>query len=76
IWVNSRTLLKAGIYGDTPDPKGGEIVRDESGEPTGILKDTAAQPVYKIMKGPTDSRAMILLKRAEMHAHSLGITGI
>ncbi|HDS01203.1 MAG TPA: amidohydrolase, partial [candidate division Zixibacteria bacterium] len=76
IWVNSRALLKAGIRADTPDPRGGEIVRDESGEPTGILKDTAAQQVYRIMKPPTDVRGSLLLKTAEMHAHSLGITGV
>jgi len=29
------------INKNTPDPKGGQIVRDEAGEPTGILRDTA-----------------------------------
>ncbi|MBD3216967.1 MAG: amidohydrolase family protein, partial [candidate division Zixibacteria bacterium] len=76
IWVNSKALKMAGITADTPDPKGGEIVRDPSGEPTGILKDTAAQPVYKRMKSPTGKRAMELLKNAVDHAHALGITGV
>ncbi|MEW6525447.1 MAG: amidohydrolase [Spirochaetota bacterium] len=40
-WVNSRMLEEMGIDKNTPDPKGGQIVRDEKGEPTGILRDTA-----------------------------------
>ncbi|PKL39090.1 MAG: hypothetical protein CVV44_09495 [Spirochaetae bacterium HGW-Spirochaetae-1] len=40
-WVNSRQLEEMDINGNTPDPKGGQIVRDEKGKPTGILRDTA-----------------------------------
>lgn len=41
-WVNSRALEVLGINAETPDPAGGEIVRDERGEPTGILREAAA----------------------------------
>ncbi len=40
-WVNSRMLEAMGIDADTPDPEGGQIVRDDDGEPTGILRDRA-----------------------------------
>jgi len=40
-WANSAMLRKMKISRDTPDPKGGQIVRDQSGEPTGVLRDTA-----------------------------------
>ncbi len=40
-WVNSRMLEQMGIDRDTPDPPGGQIVRDSRGEPTGILRDKA-----------------------------------
>jgi len=40
-WVNSRMLEKMDIDKDTEDPEGGQIVKDENGGPTGILRDTA-----------------------------------
>jgi len=40
--VNSFILRKSGITKDTPNPFGGEIQKDPiTGEPTGILKETA-----------------------------------
>lgn len=41
-WVNSAALAELGITRDTPDPLGGEIGRDPSGEPNGMLYETAA----------------------------------
>ncbi|HOO99408.1 MAG TPA: amidohydrolase [Bacteroidales bacterium] len=42
VLVNSYVLKMSGITKDTPDPFGGEIQRDPvTGEPTGILKETA-----------------------------------
>ncbi len=40
-WVNSAALKVAGITASTPDPQGGQIVRDASGQATGVLVDTA-----------------------------------
>lgn len=42
VWVNSMVLELSAITKDTPDPPGGTIVRyPDTGEPTGILKETA-----------------------------------
>lgn len=40
-WANSKALQLAGITKETQAPAGGEIIRDKSGEPTGILVDNA-----------------------------------
>lgn len=46
--VNSLALRLAGITRDTPDPAGGHIVRDERGEPTGRLQESAQRLVSGI----------------------------
>ena len=55
--VNSRALAVAGIDKTTPNPSGGEIVRDGDGNPTGLLKDSAQQLVRSKIPGPTDVEA-------------------
>ena len=52
--VNSMALKLAGIDRNTPNPEGGEIERDSSGEPTGVLKESARNLVTKWL--PEDSR--------------------
>jgi len=42
-FVNAAALEEAGIDPRTPDPEGGEIVRDGEGRPTGMLRETAAE---------------------------------
>ena len=43
--ANSLGLTRAGITGDTPDPEGGEIVRDPDGRATGLLLEHATDLV-------------------------------
>ncbi|HEY3164683.1 MAG TPA: amidohydrolase [Candidatus Limnocylindrales bacterium] len=45
LWVSPRSLRIAGIDAARADPEGGIIRRDEAGEPTGILHETAARIV-------------------------------
>jgi predicted amidohydrolase YtcJ len=40
-FVNARAMKLAGIGRSTPNPAGGEIVRDAHGEPTGLLRESA-----------------------------------
>ncbi|HEX5353208.1 MAG TPA: amidohydrolase [Rhodanobacteraceae bacterium] len=46
LYANALALKLAGITDHTPDPVGGTIVRDAQGHAIGMLKDTAAAPVY------------------------------
>lgn len=43
IWVNSNAIENAEVTKDTPDPPGGIIDRDETGEPNGIFHEFSAQ---------------------------------
>jgi len=48
IAVNSFALQRAGITRETPEPRGGTIVRDpKTGEPTGVLKEEPAMNLVK-----------------------------
>ncbi len=43
--ANSLILKTFNIHRDTPDPHGGRIDRDETGEPTGLLYEQAQYPI-------------------------------
>ena len=75
ITVNSKALELAGITRDTPNPDGGVIVRDDKGEATGVLLETAAYLVRKILPPPPANMAD-LLKIAMRDLNSYGIVGV
>ena len=75
-WVNSSALAAAGIGRDTPDPYGGVIVRDSSGEPTGLLLERAVDLVRPLVPQPPPDRLSQAILEAQAEAHRLGITGI
>ena len=74
--ANSLALRLAGVTRDTRDPEGGTIVRDASGEPTGILKDNASGIVFRVV--PEASREMNLraARAALKEAARVGVTTI
>ncbi|MBI2846135.1 MAG: amidohydrolase, partial [Chloroflexi bacterium] len=76
LWANSLALRAAGINRNTLDPSGGEIKRDEFGEPTGILKEKATDILHMIIPRPTSGVREGALRQAIKVAQSLGITGI
>ncbi len=47
MWLNSRALSIFGINRKTTDPPGGKVLRDERGDPTGILRDAATRPIHR-----------------------------
>ncbi len=76
LWVNSLALSTAGVGLHSPDPDGGEIVRDSSGWPSGLLKENATEAVHKAIPEPTASEIDEALMRMMDHALRLGVTGI
>jgi predicted amidohydrolase YtcJ len=76
IWVNSAALKIAGITRATPDPTGGQILRDASGNPTGVLIDTARNLVERHLPPATDADIKRALSAALAELASFGLTGV
>lgn len=72
--ANSKALAAAGITRDTPDPVGGKIHRDATGEPTGVLESTAIQIVEKIVPPPTFEQGVAQNIAAQRVYNRSGIT--
>ena len=76
-WANSKALELAGITVQTPNPSGGVIDHDpDTGEPSGILKETAMDLVADLLKDPTHEEAANALKVATHRAQRQGLVGV
>jgi predicted amidohydrolase YtcJ len=75
-WVNSSALREAGITRDTPDPTGGIVVKDASGEPTGLLIDTAQRLVQRAEPMPSEARFDEAVRSAIAECLATGLTGV
>jgi predicted amidohydrolase YtcJ len=73
-WANSKALQMVGIVKGTPDPKGGIIERDAAGEPTGVLREAAADQAATHVPKHTEAEAQAALEWAVRKMLSFGIT--
>ena len=73
-WVNSVAMDLAGITRETPDPEGGEIVRDTRGEATGVLVDNAMDLVLAVTPAASDGQTQAYEMLAMKNLASLGLT--
>ena len=79
-YANSLAMQLGGIDADTPDPRGGEILKDSQGEPTGELWERAMDPVHSLcLKDHVDRHgegAGEFVYRNSMKHLSVGITSV
>ena len=74
--ANSKVLELAGITNDTANPEGGIILRDENGEPTGIIKDKALNLILAVLPPVTDEKNALTFDIGIAEALKNGVTQI
>ncbi|MEG2421689.1 MAG: amidohydrolase family protein, partial [Oscillospiraceae bacterium] len=74
IWVNSKALELAKITKDTPNPQGGEIMKNDKGEVLGCLTDTARIPVQQQVPAWSQDKQYEALLKAQAELFSYGLT--
>ncbi|HEX3682270.1 MAG TPA: amidohydrolase [Bryobacteraceae bacterium] len=74
--ANSLALKLAGVDRNTPDVPGGVIVRDQNGQPTGILKDAAQGLVERVIPAPSQKQIRVAIKAAQDYANRVGVTSV
>lgn len=74
-FANSTALRIAGIDAATPNPPDGEIVKDASGQPTGLLIESGAWPVTDAIPELSPAGKTEAARASIAYLNSLGITG-
>ncbi|HKB04185.1 MAG TPA: amidohydrolase [Gemmataceae bacterium] len=75
--LNTAALKAAGITRDTPDPKGGKIVKGTDGEPTGVLEDPRELTAkFLPARNVSDKEALDSLEKVHGAYNAVGITSI
>ncbi len=74
--ANSAGMKLAGVNAKTADVPGGVIMRDASGNPTGVFKDAAMELIYKVIPPMSHEQRLRAARRALEHAASLGVTSV
>jgi predicted amidohydrolase YtcJ len=76
VWVNSKALEIAGIDAKTQDPPGGRILRDRSGNLTGVFIDNAVDLFQSVIPPPSVEERAEAIRRAVRACLACGLTEV
>ncbi len=76
IWCNSKALEIAGIDNNTPDPNGGKIIRDDAGNPSGMLIDNAMNLLGKFIPDYSDQQLQGFIEKGIRLCLEAGLTAV
>ena len=75
-WANTAALRLARINDQTADPQNGQIQRDEKGNATGILLETAMELVGEMIPEPGIAEIADAIEKAQSILWQMGLTGV
>ena len=75
-WVSSNVLELAGVNKDTPNPAGGEFLRDENGDPTGFITEYACLAIENVVPDPSVDELRRYILTVQDRTLEYGITGM
>ncbi len=76
-WVNTKALEIAGVHAGTPDPEGGRMIRDNAGNPTGmLLEPNAMNLVRRAIPAATLEECVTACARACAQLEAWGYTSV
>ncbi|RPG46420.1 MAG: amidohydrolase [Gammaproteobacteria bacterium TMED163] len=75
-WANTMAMELAGINQDTEDPVGGQIIRDENGNATGVFVDTAMSYIREQIPDTSFEEQKVALIAAMKSLATYGITSV
>ena len=75
-WANSAAMDLAGINLLTPDPAGGQIIRDREGKPTGVFVDNAMGLITAKIPSLTLEEQKFALNKAMLSLAKQGLTSV
>jgi len=75
-WLSTAGLTAAGIGPGTPDPPGGVVDRDASGQASGIARETAVHVVQRLLPRPPEARLDQAMAAVLRDLGRLGLTSV
>jgi predicted amidohydrolase YtcJ len=75
-WANSVALKAARLTSNSPDPANGQLQRDDRGELTGVLFETAMELVNAAIPEPSVESLADAIEDAQANLWRMGLTGV
>jgi predicted amidohydrolase YtcJ len=75
-WANHAAMRAAGVTAETEDPPGGQIIRDDDGEPTGVFVDAAMDLIDDVVPEPDDAMLRAAILESQRIMLSKGLTQV
>ncbi len=75
-WANAKAMALAGVTSESVSPDGGEILKDEHGQPTGVFIDNAMLLITANIPQPNQQEIKFALTKAMNALASVGLTSV